>query len=56
MTMVVGASGPVVNSPYVNKGITTLATNINLILMWKTLKINIINSTNISRLFKTLQT
>ena len=30
MTMVVGASGPVVNSPYVNKGITTLATNINL--------------------------
>ena len=33
------AGGPVVNSPNVDKVITTLAMNINLILIWKTLKI-----------------
>ena len=38
-----GAGGPVVNSPNVDKGITTLAINLNLnlykFLTWKTLKI-----------------
>ena len=49
----VAAGGPVVNSPNVDKGITVLAINMNLNSYIE----NIINTTNISQLFKiTLET
>ena len=34
-----GAGGPVIKSPNVDKGIITLAMNITSILIWKTLKV-----------------